>query len=399
MASATDSSTFTPQYEPELDLLEEYCERNPVPEELLSSTTSALPPPWPSRTSVMAWKAGDLQVDNEYITYLSDGEQREIMAACAAFTESGKSLNGLDASSFPLPLLADRLAATRKNLHEGLGMAVLRGLDISSLSMRDTFTAFAGLASHVSQRRGRQSGGKMIVHITDLSELGGAVLPAPYRNSPLPFHTDPAADIVAMFVVQPSLSGGHGTFSPVATVYNTLATRRPDLLRELAAPDWPFVKAGGAGGPEDVTHQRRPVLFLGAISGAPEMLFSRGSLVRSSCLTMAQTAALDALHFAARDAACRIEYAAGDVLFFNNRRVLHGREAFLDGCGCGPRRPGEKQGQEGLKKKRHMLRLWLQDEEHAGLPPAPMAAVWERTFAEHGHREHDEGWPLEPDRS
>ncbi|KAK4146227.1 uncharacterized protein C8A04DRAFT_35207 [Dichotomopilus funicola] len=385
MASAADSSTFTPQYEPQLDFLEEYCKRHPVPEGF---------------APVMAWKADDLQVDdNEYITCLSDDEQREIMTACATFTESGKSLNDLDASSFPLPLLADRLAATRKNLHEGLGMAVLRGLDTSSLSMRDMFAVFAGLASHISQRRGRQSGGKMIVHITDLSELGvrGAVLPAPYRNSPLPFHTDPAADIVAMFVVQPSLSGGHGTFSPVATVYSTLAARRPDFLRELAAPDWPFVKAGGAGGPEDVTHRRRPVLFLGAVSGAPEMLFSRGSLVRSGCLTMAQNAALDAVHFAARDAACSIQYAAGDVLFFNNRRVLHGREAFLDGCGL--RRPGEEERPEGLERKRYMLRLWLQDEQRAGIPPAPMAAIWERTFAEHGHRGHDEGWPLEPDRS
>ncbi|KAK4156181.1 hypothetical protein C8A00DRAFT_12884 [Chaetomidium leptoderma] len=390
MASAADSSTFTPQYEPQLALLEEYCERNPVPEGLLSSN-HALPTPWPSRAPVMAWKADDLHADNEYIACLSDDERREIMAVCAAFTGSGKSLNNLDASSFPLPLLADRLAATRKNLHEGLGMAVLRGLDISSLPMRDIFAAFSGLASHVSERRGRQSGGKTIVHITDLSGLGSAVLPAPYQNSPLPFHTDPAADIVAMFVVQPSLSGGQGTFSSVATVYNTLATRRPDLLHELAAPDWPFARAGA--GPEEVT--RRPVMFLGPVSGAPEMLFSRGSLVRSGTaastttmpyLTHTQNAALDAVHFAARDTACSIEYAAGDVLFFNNRRVLHGRESFSDGSRLG-----------GLK--RHVLRLWLRDEERAGMPPAPMAAVWERTFAKHDHREHDEGWPLEPDRS
>jgi hypothetical protein len=68
----------------------------------------------------------------------------------------------LDVSSFPLPLLADRLAVIREKLHDGSGLVVLRGLDISSLSMRDIFAAFGGLASHVSERRGRQSGGKMI---------------------------------------------------------------------------------------------------------------------------------------------------------------------------------------------------------------------------------------------
>jgi hypothetical protein len=136
-------------------------------------------------------------------------------------------------------------------------------------------------------------------------------------------------------------------------------------------------------------------MFRGAVSGAAEMLFSRGSLIRTGttagtasmpCLTRAQNAALDAVHFAARDAACSIEYAAGDVLFFNNRRVLHGREGFGDGL-----RPG--------RGKRHVLRLWLRDEERAGTPPAPIAAVWGRTFTSHDNREHDEGWPLEPDRS
>ena len=194
-----------------------------------------------------------------------------------------------------------------------------------------------------------------------------------------------------MLVIQPSLCGGSGTFSPVATVYNTLAAQRPDLLHELAVPNWPFARAGAT--PKDVT--RRPVMFLGPVSGAPEMLFSRGSLIRSGddtstnnaampCLTRAQSAALDAVHFTAGDAALSVEYVAGDVVFFNNRRMLHGRESFADGRG------------EGVK--RHILRLWLQDGERAGMPPPPLAAVWDRTFLEHDERKHDEGWPLEPDR-
>ncbi|KAL1843462.1 hypothetical protein VTJ49DRAFT_1572 [Mycothermus thermophilus] len=262
------------------------------------------------------------------------------------------------------------------------------------MSMREIFVVFAGLASHVSSRRGRQSGGQMITHIVDLSVPGGHVLPAPFANRSLPFHTDPAADILAMFVVQPSLSGGHGFFSPVATVYNKLVTHRPDLLHELAAPNWPF--AGPGAGHQAVI--RRPVMFLGPASGAPEMLFSRGALIRSAssaasmpCLTPAQNAALDAVHFAARDAACRVEYTAGDVLFVNNRRVLHGRESFHDG----PQLSGSSSG--GLK--RHMLRLWLQDEEYAGIPPAPIADVWATRFADHDHKEHDEGWPLQPNLS
>jgi hypothetical protein len=86
MAPAAESSTFVPQYEPQVALLEEYYEQNPLP-------TLAPPPPWPSHAPTMAWKADDLHVDNQHITYLSDAEQREIMAACAVFTG-------------PVPLLA-----------------------------------------------------------------------------------------------------------------------------------------------------------------------------------------------------------------------------------------------------------------------------------------------------
>lgn len=243
----------------------------------------------------------------------------------------------------------------------------------------------------------------ILVHITDLSDTGRSALPAPYRNSPLvspvllttrrkyslsqPFHTDPTADVIAMFVLQPSIRGGQGTLCPVASIYNDLASTRPDLLCELAKPDWPFDRPPNGQG--SVYH--RPVMFLGGQSAAPEMLFSRGALIRSPqkfrladvpLLSRRQGAALDAVHFSAEGMAYRVEYQKGDVIFINNRRVLHGREGFQD-------------GDDG---KRHMLRLWLRDEELAGTPPKPLDGVWEAAFAagEEAQVETEEGgcWPL-----
>lgn len=185
-----------------------------------------------------------------------------------------------------------------------------------------------------------------------------------------PFHTDPAADVIAMFVIQSSANGGHGIFCPVASIYNELASTRPDLLSELAKPDWPFDRPPDGVG----DFYRRPVMFLGDVSAAPEMVFSRGALIRSPqgfrpsnipLLTRRQGAALDALHFTAASLAYRVEYQKGDVLFFNNRRLLHGREAF----------------QDDASGKRHLLRLWLRDEELAGTPPPPLDKVWEDGFA------------------
>ena len=55
-----------------------------------------------------------------------------------------------------------------------------------------------------------------------------------------PFHTDPAADVVAMYVLEPGMDGGNGIFSSVSSIYKRLAASDPDLLRELGRPNWPF---------------------------------------------------------------------------------------------------------------------------------------------------------------
>ncbi len=86
MASNTQNLAFTPQYEPQLALLEEYCVRNPVPE--VPPSSPALATPWPSCAHVMAWKAKDLDVDKSHVVHLSADGQKEVMSACAAFTGS-----------------------------------------------------------------------------------------------------------------------------------------------------------------------------------------------------------------------------------------------------------------------------------------------------------------------
>ncbi|KAI0977172.1 hypothetical protein F4678DRAFT_5084 [Xylaria arbuscula] len=195
-----------------------------------------------------------------------------------------------------------------------------------------------------------------------------------------------------MYVLEPGVAGGRGTFSSVSTIYNKLAASDPGLLRELGQPDWPFDK------PPDKQdkYYRRPVMFFGR-SGEPEMMFSRGALIRSPYgfrsqgipdLTIAQTMALDAIHFAATSTMCTIGYQKGDMIFFNNRRILHGREEFNNGL-------------KSTWAKRHILRLWLRDEEMSGPAPLPLVKSWGRALEEaETSEERSEGvrWPCIPDR-
>lgn len=130
-------------------------------------------------------------------------------------------------------------------------------------------------------------------------------------------------------------------------------------------------------------------------NGQPEMIFSRGALIQSPRgqrpleipkLTRIQTEALDAVQVVASKVAHRIQYQSGDMLLFNNRKILHGRDSFVD-------------AREGYKP-RHIIRLWLRDEELAGKPPSSLQRLWDNVFAgeEKGECE-DKLWPQAPDLS
>jgi len=192
-----------------------------------------------------------------------------------------------------------------------------------------------------------------------------------------------------MYVLGVSSNGGNGLLSPVASIYNEIAASRPDLISVLSTPDWPFDRPINGG-----ICERRPILYW--LNGKPEMIFSRGGLLRSRAsqrlcamplLSSSQAEALDTVHFTAKEHSLSIVWEKGDVLFFNNRKILHGRAAFEDSEDC--------------SNTRHFLRLWLQDEELAGSPPACLQTRWDHIFCprENGEaaaEDDEQRWPLEP---
>ena len=80
----------------------------------------------------------------------------------------------------------------------------------------------------------------------------------------------------------------------------------------------------------------------------------------------AQTETLDMIHFTAEKHSLKTHQECGDMLLYNKLAVLHGREAF--------ERPVDD------KNKRHILRLWLRNEEMARQTPLGLAEDWFRVF-------------------
>ncbi|OJD30105.1 taurine catabolism dioxygenase [Diplodia corticola] len=344
---------------------------------LAGGLEKAVPNGWPASLSGrLAWKGSNFEDESSFIYRLSDEEKEEISRALSWFKDQELDGNDVSAENFPLPTLAPRLAAVSEEVYNGLGAVILRGLDVDQFSPPDLATVFLGVSSYIARKRGVQDrNGTMIKHLMD----NGAA----DSQAELPLHTDVTCDIVATLTRQCSTEGGMCTIASSWTIYNELAATRPDLIHVLARPDWPFDTFG-----REPPYYNRALLFY--TDGKAILNFSRRVLTghpyepRSQSiprLSEAQADALDSVHYIAKEHQMKLTMEKGDMRFINNTGLLHGREAFFDN------------GRE--KSKRHLLRLWLHDEEKAWTLPPALRLAWARVFEDD---ERVTRWDIEPVR-
>lgn len=164
------------------------------------------------------------------------------------YTALNKPIGHVNQDTFPLPNLHATLRDISKDLHNGHGFRVLRGLPVDKHTREENIIIYAGLSSHIAPIRGRQDvqfEGKpadvVMNHIKDLSTTGGNKerIGAPsYTADKQVFHTD-EGDIVSLFALSTAAEGGQSKLASSWRVYNELAETRPDLIQTLAE-EWPF---------------------------------------------------------------------------------------------------------------------------------------------------------------
>lgn len=79
-----------------------------------------------------------------------------LVAGCL-LSAAGYQLDDLCSEHFPLSPLRSKLRDVSFDIHEGRGAAILRGLCPEKYSLKEKIIIFAGLASHVADKRGSQS--------------------------------------------------------------------------------------------------------------------------------------------------------------------------------------------------------------------------------------------------
>nr|MCU0920236.1 TauD/TfdA family dioxygenase [Burkholderiaceae bacterium] len=125
-------------------------------------TADTLPPPVQDAS---AWFGSMMGAGGEWLQTLHGAELAEIEGASRALLERGADLAQLQATDFPLPTLASRLARLLDELLEGRGFVLLRGLPVSRWPRALSAAAFLGLGCHLGRMRPQNAAGHLLGHV------------------------------------------------------------------------------------------------------------------------------------------------------------------------------------------------------------------------------------------
>ncbi|EDR11252.1 uncharacterized protein LACBIDRAFT_233103 [Laccaria bicolor S238N-H82] len=351
-----------------------------------SLPSTALPPGYPQQVeSPIVWEGKDWKNEDQWVYNLTPSELKEIDDALVHFKGLNVEMGHVGRDTFPLPTLSKELRGLAQELYSGRGFFVLRTIPIDQYSPADLAIIYAGISSHVGSARGKQDGtGAVLAHIKDLTvshahEKGGIGNSA-YTTDKQVFHTD-VGDLIALMALATAEEGGTSRISSGARVYNELAATRPDLIHTLSEL-WPLDRFVFGGDPGYTT---RPVLYYE--DGHVIIQYSRrhftgyGQQKRSQNIppiTEAQAEALDAVHFLAEKYSLGLNFQKGDIQYINSMGLLHARDSFKDSA----------------EKTRHLIRLWLRNDEFAWRTPKPLEPIWTRLYS---LSPESQRFPLEPE--
>jgi hypothetical protein len=318
-----------------------------------------------------AWIGAELKTrEAEWSYRLSPAELDEIDAAVELVGARKLDLAEIGRADFPLPTLGPVLDRLRREVVDGRGFVLVRGMRVEGRSVAETATAYWGVGSYFGSARSQNGKGHLLGHVYDLEQGLSATNPLirSYMTAEeQKFHID-RCDVVALLCLKRAKSGGLSRIVSSMTVHNVMAARRPDLLERLYQP-FPTDRRGEV--PEGKGPFYEAPVF-NECAGKLSVLYSRlhiGSSQRhpeARRLAPEDYEALDMFGTLAGDPELRLDmdFQPGDIQFLHNHTILHARSAYEDW--------------PEVEKKRHLLRLWLCPPDARPLSPV-FAEVYGRT--------------------
>jgi hypothetical protein len=306
------------------------------------------------------WRRSDVEREDVWTERLTPSELGELDEALRHAKSKSSDVLALDKEDFPLLTLGARLKRVERELIDGRGFSLIRGIPRHRYDKADASLLYWGIGMHLGRPWPQNKKGHVLGDVTDQgkqaydgtsrgNEIGGIAFP---------YHSD-GSDLVGLLCLTCAKEGGQSTVCNAVAIHNELARSRPDLAATLYEPQpYDFRGEEPKGGAPFYT---MPVftrwgdrLFVRYIR--PYILASQRHADAPRITEKAEEAMrlLDAM---TQDPNFSVfmDFLPGDMQFINNYHVLHGRTAYVD------------DREAGLV--RHLKRLWLETSVLDDRPP------------------------------
>jgi Taurine catabolism dioxygenase TauD, TfdA family len=323
----------------------------------------------------MVWTSEDLRCSTDWIRTLTAAETEELDAALRAVQRRGLGWQTMTRDDFAIPRLAASLAKVSRELEDGRGLVLLRGIPVERYGEDELRIVYWGLGLHLGTPRFQNAQGELIGDVRDENRFYGTVRevdparagePRTSRSKarsagPLRFHTD-RTDVVTLLCVRSAARGGLSKVVSGPAVHNAILERRPDLHALLCAPYY-HSREGEAGGRQ--RYYAMPIF--GMRDGRFTSQYSRTFVENAQGipgvppLTDAQNEALDLWAEVCEELCYAMDMRPGDLQLLNNHVVYHARTTYEDDPAPG--------------RDRFLMRLWLSMPNSRALP-AGYEALW-----------------------
>lgn len=305
-----------------------------------------------------AWTVDTLRADPNWIVSLDDRARRDLTDTVRSARDPDKTLFDYRRCDFDLGAAWPAIATALREIRDGTGFAVLRGLPRDGLTQAEfeLMTWAIGLHTGVARPQGKAS-----EFLTAVRNAGTVYRSGKGRgyssSSDLDFHTD-SADIVMLTCYNIAREGGMSMVSSSVTAHQTIMAERPDLAELLHLP-YHFSRQQEQA-PDEAPFYANPIY-----DQHDGRLFSKWN--RNRVRSAQQIDGVPALSADRQDALNELDailrrpsvmYAMylqpGDMQLLNNHVTLHARTEFEDHA--------------DPVLKRCLFRLWLAPPDGVPLP-------------------------------
>ncbi len=294
-----------------------------------------------------SWRGPDQIDEPTWIVPLDEAAIDALIDAVRRLPRGPFQRDQARAIGVPLVPLAPLAAMARRELVDGRGFVVLRGMPVDGLTPDELERAYWVLGLHLGIPVPQSGGGELLVHVRDQGlDYTDPHVRGYQTRARLDYHVD-GSDVVGLLCARAARSGGTSTIVSAVAIHDSCVARRPDLARLLYRPFW-FDRRNGDG-PE--SFYQLPIF--GIEDDRFVMYYGRSYLEsaqrgpQTDRLTPVQLDALDLIDELANspELFLPMDLRPGDVQFLNNRLVLHARTSYDDW--------------PEPERKRDMIRLWL----------------------------------------